>query len=180
MRTSYTTTPPSKNSMLSLFSMLLIIPLCFSCKKEPIEEPLMQYHFIEFVDASGKNLLESGEISTSEFRLISGDFIFTWDEMLAEKKRDATSISETLPHNYEHAAILNEMLSNDNLLLEASQGNLGSYGPREKIFSLNGVNHTFTYSLKEGFYQNGKKLTSTTDVIDNYTFYHHRIMLENY
>lgn len=180
MRTSSTTTSLSKTSILSFLSMLLILPMCFSCKKEPIEEPLMQYHFIEFVDVSSKNLLESGEISTYEFRLISGNFIITWDEMLAEKKRDAKSISDTLPYNYEHAAILNEMLSNDNLLLEASQGDLEYYGPREKIFSLNGVNHTFTYSLKDGFYQNGKKLASTTNVIDKGYIFYHRIVLENY
>ncbi|WP_299704402.1 hypothetical protein [uncultured Pontibacter sp.] len=180
MRTTSTITTSPKSTILSLLLMLLIIPLCFSCKKEPVEEPLMQYHFIEFVDASGKNLLESGEISTSDFKLISGDFVYTWDEILAEKKRDATSISETLPHNYEHVDILNEMFSNDNLLLEASQGNLGGFGPREKIFSLNGVNHTFTYSSKEGFYQNGKKLSTTTDVIDKgYIFLHH-IVLEDY
>lgn len=180
MKTSSTTTTLLKSPVLCLLSMLLIIPLCISCKKEPIEEPLMQYHFIQFVDASGKNLLESGEISTAEFKLISGDFVFTWDEILAEKKRDATIISETLPHNYEHAAIFSEMLNNDNLLLEASQGNLGSYGPRKKTFSLNGVNHTFAYSLKEGFYQNGKRLAATTDVIDKGFIFLHRIVLEDY
>lgn len=180
MRTTFTTNSLSKISMLRFLLTLFILPLCLSCKKESIEEPLMQYHFIEFVDASGNNLLESGRISTSEFRLISGDFTFTWDEMLAHKKRDATSISETLPHNYEHAAILNEMLSNDHLLLEASQGNLDSYGPREKIFTLNGANHTFTYSLQEGFYQNGKKLASITEVIDKGYMFLHRIVLEEF
>lgn len=180
MRTFSTTTTLSKNLMLGLLSILLILPLCLACKKEPIGEPLPQLHFIDFVDASGKNLFESGEISTSEFRLISGDFIYTWDEILAEKKRDAKSISEELSHAYAYTDTLTEMLNNDNLLLEETQGNLGSFGPLERVFLINGETYTFTYSSKEGFYQNGKKLESTTDVIDKGHIYLHHIVLEDF
>jgi hypothetical protein len=180
MRTTSTITASSKSLMLSLLSMLLIIPLCLACKKESIGEPLPQLHFIDFVDASGKNLFERGEISTSEFRLISGDFIYTWDEILVEKKRKATSISEELSHAYAYADTLTEMLNNDNLLFEETQGNLGGFGPLEKVFLINGKTYTFTYSAKEGFYQNGKKLATTTDVIDDYKIYLHHIVLEDF
>lgn len=164
--------------MKNLLLLLLFLPLCMACKKESIGEPLLQNHFIEFVDASGTSLFKSGAISTSEFRLISGDFTLTWEDILAEKKRSATSIYESLRYTY--ADTLESMLTNDNLFLEVSQGNLGGFGPLERVYLINGETSTFTYSLKEGFFQNGKKLKVTTEVIDEHNIYLHHVVLEEY
>lgn len=164
--------------MKNILYFLFFIPLCLACKKEPIGMPLEQYHFINFVDASGMNLFESGKIDTTELLLLSGDFTLNWDDILAEKNRSASSIYESLFDT--HGDTLKSMLSNNALLLEVSLGNLGGFGPRERIFSINGKTHTFTYSLKEGFYQNGRKLEATTRAVEPYYLYVHNIILEKF
>ncbi len=166
--------------MKKLLFILLFLPLCMACKKETIGEPLPQVHFIDFVDASGRNLFESGKIPTTEFLYISGNNRYSWEEILAAKKRSATQINESIPHAYAYADTLTNMLNNDNLLLEVSQGNLGGFGPLERVYIINGETSTFTYSLKEGFYQNGKKLKVTREVIAPYQIYLHHVVLEEY
>ncbi|MCJ8165168.1 hypothetical protein MKJ04_09970 [Pontibacter sp. E15-1] len=161
--------------MKKLLFILLFIPLCLACKKEQIGEPLIQYHFINFVDASGQNLFESGKISTSNFYYESGDIKSTWEETMAYKKEILTpEVIKSTPTEYQDT--VSAMLSNDNLLFEPWQGNL----ERERVIFINGAKHTFRYSLKEGFYQNGKKLQSKTDVIDEHNIYLHHIVLEEF
>ncbi len=155
--------------MKKLLLILLFIPLCMACKKEPIDEPLLQYNFIEFVDASGQNLFESGKIDTSEFQQISGNLVLTWEDIMDEKKRSATQAQTYGFITEPYADAFNSLFRDNNLLLEVSQGYLGYYGGTKRVFSINGVEHTLTYSLKERFYQNGKKIESSTDNIDKYT-----------
>lgn len=161
--------------MKNLLLILLFLPLCMACKKESIGEPLFQDHFIDFVDASGQNLFESGKIATSSFYYESGDIKSTWDEAMAYKESIlAPEVIKSTPTEYQDT--VSAMLSNDNLLFEPWQGNL----ERERVIFMNGAKHTFRYSLKDGFYQNGEKLESTTDVIDKGNIYLHHVVLDEY
>lgn len=167
--------------MKNLLYILFFIPLCLACKKEPIGDPIPQLHFIDFVDASGKNLFESGKIDTSEFHYISGDFIDTWEDLMAGKEFSITSFFNITPDrttvSNEYTETIDSLRNNNNILLESDQGTL----ERERVISINGIQHTFRYSLKDGFYQDGKKLQSSTELLtDLHLAYLHHVVLEEY
>ncbi|WP_299755129.1 hypothetical protein [uncultured Pontibacter sp.] len=137
--------------MKNILYILLLLPLCLACKKEPIGEPLFQNHFINFVDASGQNLFESGKINTANFYYESGDIISTWDEIMAYKSETIAPevIRSTAP---EYQETVSAMLNNDFLLFESWQGNL----EKERVISINDKTYTFRYSLKDGFFKTAK------------------------
>ncbi|PVY41645.1 hypothetical protein [Pontibacter virosus] len=153
--------------MKKLLLVLFIMPLFIACKKEDVAEPLSQFHFINFVDASGENVFATSKIDTAEFFYMFGQTSIPWEGMMEDKNyilsRSGTLLGDT-------AIQVSEI--NPFLLLEDFQGN------RERTFLISGQTHHFRFSpLQDGFFQNGVKLAATTEVIEEGKLYLHHIII---
>lgn len=153
--------------MKKLLLVLLILPLFTAFKKEDVTEPLPQFHFINFVDASGENVFATSKIDTAEFFYMFGQTSIPWEGMM-EDKDYIISQSATL----HRGAATQVSERNPFLLLENFQGN------RERTFVINGQTHHFRFSpLLDGFFQNGEKLNATTEVIEEGKLYLHHLVI---
>lgn len=159
--------------MKKLLLIIFIFPMLFSCEKEEAEpsEPLAQFHFINFVDASGNNLFENNKIQTTDFFYLSGDLTVSWEDLIMER---TIQLSEIKTEEFQKT--VTEILEkNEYILVENFQGE------RERVISINGEEYTFKMSpLKDGFFKNGEKLESSTDTVDSYKIYIHHIILDEF
>lgn len=153
--------------MKKICLLLMVLPLFIACKKEILVEPLQQFHFINFVDEDGENVFATSKIDTAAFFYMFGQTSIPWEGIM-EDKHYILSRSATM-----HGGTATQVSdSNPYLLLEDFQGN------RERTFVIDGQTHQFRFSpLQDGFYQNGEKLSSTTEVIDKGKIYLHHVVI---
>lgn len=152
--------------MKKLLLLLLIVPLFIACKKEDEAEPLSQFHFINFVDESGANVFESGKIDTLNFLM---HHEVPWKALMKEKHHRITSSVQM------HEGVATQVSeSNPFLLFEDFQGT------RERTYIINGHMKYFLFSpLEEGFFQNGEKLSSVTETIQEWKIYVHHVVIQD-